>query len=355
MPNVREQVERQRMGRLAAVAGPVLAAMMLATMPLIGFREGEVAGWATAVVPTVVIAAVCAWVAPWRQWSGRALLAVPLFGWGCLTVLGVVSDGRASVYAGYSALLFLFVGMTQPPLTSLPLLPLAVVAQLALYGGLTSELAVRMPISVSVWVATAETVARYRVRTGVTVAGLEVRAQIDPLTGCDNRYDLERRLRALRPADAVMLLDLDHFKGVNDTAGHAVGDQLLRAFGAALRATARSRDQVIRYGGEEFLVLLQKAGVAGALSFDERLRAHWGSAGHSVTFSTGICVVEDPVPVSRLAQVSPETVGPDTAPAAATVAHADEALYRAKRSGRNHAVVWSGSLERAPATATQAS
>ncbi|MGZ4611261.1 MAG: GGDEF domain-containing protein, partial [Actinomycetes bacterium] len=137
--------------------------------------------------------------------------------------------------------------------------------------------------------------------------------------------------------------------------GHAAGDAVLVEVADRVRSTIREDDAVARIGGEEFLVLLQKPGVAGALSFDERLRAHWGSAGHSVTFSTGICVVEDPVPVSRLGQVSPETVGPDTAPAAATVAHADEALYRAKRSGRNRAVVWSGSLERAPATATQAS
>ena len=332
------------MGRLAAIGGAVLAAMLLLTMPLAGFRVSEVAGWAAVITPTVAAGAAAAWLAPWQRWSTRALLAVPLTGWAGLIVLGFGSDGRASVYAGFSTLLFLFVGMTQPPLTSLPLVPIALLAQFALYGSLSGELAARMPVSICVWVATAETVARYRARTGETVAGLEVRAQVDPLTGCDNRYDLARRLNALNHGDAVMLIDLDHFKRVNDTAGHATGDQLLRQFGTAIRAAARSRDQVIRYGGEEFLILLPGVGVFGALSFDRRLRAEWG-AGHDVTFSTGICVVQDP---GRAARQRPADRSPSgTAAGAAAVARADEALFEAKRHGRNRAEIWTGTFDRA--------
>ena len=162
--------------------------------------------------------------------------------------------------------------------------------------------------------ATAEVVARYRVQTGEAFAGLERRAHVDPLTGVGNRYDLSRMLAALRPGDAVALLDLDHFKRLNDTAGHAAGDDVLREAGA-LRQVARREDTVIRYGGEEFLVLLPGAGEAGATSFDARLRAAWADVQPGVTFSTGIAVVDA------------ATTG-----GAAAVAHADEASLRRQGS-----------------------
>ena len=150
---------------------------------------------------------------------------------------------------------------------------------------------------------------------------------MDPLTGVGNRYDLSRMLAALRPGDAVALLDLDHFKRLNDTAGHAAGDDVLRKAGALLRQVARREDTVIRYGGEEFLVLLPGAGDAGATSFDARLRAAWADVQPGVTFSTGIAVVDA------------ATTG-----GAAAVAHADEALYAAKAAGRARAASWRADL-----------
>ena len=131
----------------------------------------------------------------------------------------------------------------------------------------------------------------------------------------------------MRPGDAVVLLDLDHFKRLNDTAGHAAGDDVLRETGALLRQIARREDSVIRYGGEEFLVLLPGAGEAGATSFDARLRAAWADVQPHVTFSTGIAVVDA------------ATTG-----GAAAVAHADEALYAAKAAGRARATSWRADL-----------
>ncbi len=326
--------ERLRMARVAGMAAPVLAATLLLTMPLVGYSGREVAGWAALVAPGVLLAGVCAWLLPWSRWGDRALLVVPASAWACLAVLGVGSDGRAAVYGGYTALLFLFVGLTQRPWTSLPLLVPAVAVHLALYDGWQAELLARLPISVTVWVATAEVVARYRTLTTATVAGLEVRAHVDPLTGTGNRYDLPRRLAALRPGDAVVLLDLDHFKALNDTAGHAAGDLVLRDVGALLVGIARNQDTVVRYGGEEFLLLLPGAGAEGAVSLDARLRDTWARQRPDVTFSTGIAVVAAPAqgdgPLGQ-----PEEAG------AAALAHADEALYRAKSSGRARAVTWS--------------
>jgi diguanylate cyclase (GGDEF)-like protein len=319
--------DRQLMARVAALAAPAIAATLLATMPLLGFTMEQVGGWAAVVVPGVLGASAAAWFLPWRRWHDRALLTVPLGAWACLAVLGLISHGQAAPYAGYSALLFLYIGLTQRPWTSLALLPVALLVHVVMWGGLSAELAARLPISVTVWVATAEVVARYRVQTGAAFAGLERRAHVDPLTGCGNRYDLSRMLAALRPGDAVLLLDLDHFKRLNDTAGHSAGDDVLRQTGALLRQVARRQDSTIRYGGEEFLVLLPGAGEAGATSFDARLRAAWAAVQPDVTFSTGIAVVDA------------ATTG-----GAVALAHADEALYAAKAAGRARATSWSADL-----------
>jgi diguanylate cyclase (GGDEF)-like protein len=324
---LRADDDRELMARVAALAAPAIAVTLLVTMPLVGYTMEQVGAWSALVVPGVLCASAAAWFLPWRRWHDRALLAVPLGAWACLAVLGLSSHGQAAPYAGYSGLLFLFIGLTQRPWTSLLLLPVALSVHVVMYGGPSADLAARLPISVTVWVATAEVVARYRVQTGEAFAGLERRAHVDPLTGCGNRYDLSRMLAALRPGDAVVLLDLDHFKRLNDTAGHAAGDYVLRQVGAVLRQVARRQDSVIRYGGEEFLVLLPGAGDAGATSFDARLRAAWAVVPHDVTFSTGIAVVDA------------ATTG-----GAAAVVHADEALYAAKAAGRDRATSWRADL-----------
>jgi diguanylate cyclase (GGDEF)-like protein len=322
--------ERRRLARVAAMATPGLALMMLITMPLLGFTEEELVTWVAVIAPAAAAVGLIIWFAPWGRLPERALLTIPLTGWAGLSVLGTLSEGKATVYAGYSALLFLYVGLTQRPWTSIFLVPVAIATNVALYGGLSAELAARLPISITVWVATAEVVARYRMRTVATVSHLEVRAHVDPLTGCENRYDLARRLAALRPGDAVCLIDVDHFKRLNDTRGHAAGDQVLVALGAVLRSTARRQDTVIRYGGEEFLVLLPGAGRNGAVSFDERLRRAWTASGSAATFSLGLAVV-GPL-VTTL--VPSEESGP------VALANADAALYAAKSRGRNRSEVW---------------
>jgi diguanylate cyclase (GGDEF)-like protein len=322
--------ERRRLARVAAMATPGLALMMLITMPLLGFTEQELLKGVAVIGPAAAAVGLIIWFAPWGRWPERALLAIPLTAWAGLSALGTLSEGKATVYAGYSALLFLYVGLTQRPWTSVFLVPVAIATNVALYGGLSAELAARLPISITVWVATAEVVARYRMRTVATVSHLEVRAHVDPLTGCENRYDLARRLAALRPGDAVCLIDVDHFKRLNDTRGHAAGDQVLVALGAVLRSTARRQDTVIRYGGEEFLILLPGAGRSGAVSFDERLRRAWSAAGPAATFSLGLAVV-GPL-VTTL--VPSEESGP------VALANADAALYAAKSRGRNRSEVW---------------
>jgi diguanylate cyclase (GGDEF)-like protein len=145
-------------------------------------------------------------------------------------------------------------------------------------------------------------------------------ASIDALTGVANRRTLGRGLGRLRPEDTVVMIDLDHFKALNDTFGHREGDNILRLFGRTLAASLRAADQVGRYGGEEFVVILPGN---GAERFLARLRIEWmRSRPYPVTFSAGVAAAR-----------------PDPGKA---LHAADRALDRAKQSGRNR---WERSVE----------
>lgn len=165
---------------------------------------------------------------------------------------------------------------------------------------------------------------------------LERLAAVDPLTEAYNRRfglgrlreEFSRAVRAENPL-GVLMLDLDHFKAVNDTYGHLVGDRVLRAVAGACRRVIREGDVLVRYGGEEFLVLLPGAGTEDLAQVGERLRRAvaetWVVDGEQrihVTVSLGGATYRD-------AADSPE----------ALVAMSDAALYEAKESGRDRLVV----------------
>ena len=150
-------------------------------------------------------------------------------------------------------------------------------------------------------------------RTSQALAAATLR---DELTGIGNRRHAAALLESLLPGDAVALLDLDHFKAVNDRDGHAAGDAVLVAMGAYLREQLRYEDSAARYGGEEFLVLLRQV-PDRARDTAERLVEGWRTRQPAVTISVGVAVHH------------PEQS------AAATLGHADSALYAAKRTGRD--------------------
>lgn len=164
----------------------------------------------------------------------------------------------------------------------------------------------------------------------------------DPLTGVLNRRGLDEAFRReasrsdrQQSSLCVALLDLDNFKALNDTHGHAAGDAALSAVAAVARGTLRPNDQVGRFGGEEFLVLLpdtalrESAAVMARVKRDLARRAIDGlPAGMTVTFSAGV------------AQRAPgETLEH-------LVIRTDEALYRAKRAGKNRVALARTAAER---------
>jgi diguanylate cyclase (GGDEF)-like protein len=177
--------------------------------------------------------------------------------------------------------------------------------------------------------------------TSALVAGLErieqnirlaSEADTDQLTGVGNRRRASKALAQARVmADSrgepmsVLLCDLDHFKQVNDVYGHDIGDRVLASFATLLRTSVRAHDTVIRWGGEEFLVILPGCDQMGAAGLADRLLLACPSACHDalpadVTQTTSIGIAVYPA-----AARTPE----------ALIGAADDALYRAKREGRN--------------------
>jgi diguanylate cyclase (GGDEF)-like protein len=162
---------------------------------------------------------------------------------------------------------------------------------------------------------------------------LEELATTDPLTRALNRRALADRLaiemdRARRYASdlAILLIDIDFFKRVNDSAGHLAGDEVLRQIANCIQAAVRTVDIVARYGGEEFVVILPETSPTGAVTFAERLRM--GIEAHE--FIVG--GLEIRLTVSIGISTFPAS---DIASADDFFARADAAMYRAKQNGRN--------------------
>jgi two-component system cell cycle response regulator len=177
---------------------------------------------------------------------------------------------------------------------------------------------------------------RYAVELRESVNHTLALAVTDELTGLYNRRYFERHLTLMldkaREQDrdmAVMLIDMDFFKAVNDTHGHAVGDAVLREFALRLRRNIRGVDLACRFGGEEFVVLMPDTDFQQAQGVAERVRAAvserpfdvGGGRSLTITISLGVAFNEADTDV-------PETL----------IKHADIALYRAKREGRNRVV-----------------
>lgn len=177
---------------------------------------------------------------------------------------------------------------------------------------------------------------------------LERLATRDPLTGCLNRRaffeQIEPSLKEARQNGApfsCLMLDIDRFKSVNDTYGHATGDRVIQEVAKKLVTASRTKDLICRYGGEEFCVALPNADLAQASVVAERIRhaieQQCGPAireipGFHVTVSLGVATLDD------------------TSSVVQTIEAADQALYRAKRGGRNRVCQAGETIEQSPET-----
>ena len=163
-------------------------------------------------------------------------------------------------------------------------------------------------------------------------------ASVDPLTSLKNRRGLERALDEIRAEgrDALAgcclaMFDIDHFKRVNDTHGHLLGDKVIRATAQVLKAAVKGRDIVARWGGEEFLVLLPETPLAGAKSLVEGIRATV-ERGRIRRLDNNEYIDTVTISVGLAAHLAGETLEQ-------LVGRADAALYAAKHGGRNRVCV----------------
>ncbi len=186
------------------------------------------------------------------------------------------------------------------------------------------NIAISLAITTVVLIIAGITIGNYQKR-------LEAMATTDKLTGLTNRQMFDflykqawkanlRRKTAL----SILIIDIDHFKHVNDTYGHPAGDQVLQAVAKALAETLRGDDMLFRWGGEEFLALLSDCSIDQARVLAERLRSrvqeqaiYRGEATIQVTVSLGAAELQEDEEADRL------------------ISRADQALYRAKNGGRN--------------------
>ena len=160
---------------------------------------------------------------------------------------------------------------------------------------------------------------------------LQETASRDPLTGLLNRAAMDRLVEAAKarePADrppyCLLMIDIDHFKKINDQYGHLLGDEALRAVAAAVSSSIRKGDIAVRYGGEEILVMLPATELAGAAEVAHRIRE---------------AVAVSPLPFKLTVSVGVAAGDPLTDRPEQTFDRADQALYRAKARGRDCIVV----------------
>jgi diguanylate cyclase (GGDEF)-like protein len=276
---------------------------------------------ACAVAGGMMLAALlCSW---WLSGSGvrNALGLFPLIVFVGIAGIGVISRTLGASYGGFYILAFIYVGQRLPARATWPLIfpatGLWLVSNGAFMGASLPAIEVRLPIAMCLWLCVGEFLSAQARVTTRTEAYLQRQADLDPLTELHNRRALAGVFAGARGGDAIVLIDLDHFKAVNDAHGHARGDKTLVDFAGVLSAAVRDRDLVVRYGGEEFMLYLPETTARQADLVLQRVRERWLTQGPLTTFSAGIAQVRSKDDVSL------------------ALADADRCLYLAKDSGRD--------------------
>lgn len=168
-------------------------------------------------------------------------------------------------------------------------------------------------------------------------AQLEKLNKTDPLTQIDNRSGLEvsvnlanKHYKLQQTISSLVMLDIDHFKKINDTHGHPAGDAILKQLAKLIKETMREHDSVARYGGEEFAIILHNTNSDNASHFVERLRKLVENT--QFTFEDAVIKVTISFGIAQISTNNGDNK--------AWMAAADQALYQAKKQGRNQGVVF---------------
>ncbi|HEY7076481.1 MAG TPA: GGDEF domain-containing protein [Solirubrobacteraceae bacterium] len=304
---VRSIVDARRASVFFALAGAlaivnawvpgICPAAQRPTFTLLGLLDIAVAG--------VVVAL------PWHRWPRRALVAIPVLALLIVDLFAIVGRLGPWIYTAFLLLVAIWVGLSLPRWSLVSMAPVVAAAYVLplLVNGRGHDAAVSVGVVVPIAVVVGEVLAR-------EITRLRDASLRDDLTGLGNRREGIAALERLRPGDAVLLLDLDRFKDVNDRYGHAAGDAVLASLGRLLGRSLRRADTAARLGGEEFVVVADQVGAAAG-ELADRLCEAWRGTGPRTTLSIGVSVHAE--------GDSPER----------TLARADAALYAAKRDGRD--------------------
>ncbi|CAN5244301.1 GGDEF domain-containing protein [soil metagenome] len=216
------------------------------------------------------------------------LLIWPIVGCSSVTLLGVLAPEAAQLLLAVYVLSSLYVGLCQPVGRSFWLLPPALLGYWFVLDLPPDVAILRLPVVALTWSLVSECPARLLARLDAQQKVLTRLAATDPLTGLLNRASLDAHLADCEPDDVIVLIDLDNFKNVNDRQGHVAGDALLVDFATTLSRTSRTTDSVYRYGGEEFLIVLNGSSMDNARMVVKRLGVEWGRHSSALTFSAGV-------------------------------------------------------------------
>lgn len=245
----------------------------------------------------------------WILWPVACIARMFIFGFG--------DPKAAELTTGLVTVFFVFAGLTQPRGRSLLLL-LPSLFVLRTLIDLSFQLAVVRLIISAIVLSMASELPAYLLRhLAAQRQILTLNAQTDSLTGAQNRRGLDDLLDRMQGRAYLVIVDLDEFKRYNDTFGHLAGDRVLIDFSAMLHQESRRNDVVIRYGGEEFLIMLVDADRGRAELIVDRWAQAWRSHPSGITFSAGITDLDGADALRR----------------------ADNSLYAAKAGGRARAVV----------------
>lgn len=319
---------RFRVGGYAPAAGRVLLLFVGAVVVLGALVLGADARDLRVLAATSAVMLLCVGLSlrtPWRPHTWDTLV-FPVAVLAALAVLGLLTD-LAGAYVGLIPLCFVYIGLFHPGRAALLVLPLAWAAYASVVTVLDGRTFVRLAIYAITWWATAQILALTTDYRRTQYQRMRTAARTDALTSLANRRDLDDRLGRAVPGDCVVICDLDHFKRVNDTHGHAFGDLVLEKFGHTIDQHLRRRDYAARYGGEEFVLILSRTLPVQAMNILRALRNEWAEEGTGVTFSAGIALITA-----------------DTPPGSALAA-ADIAMYRAKQAGRDRFRIATAALE----------
>lgn len=259
-----------------------------------------------------------------------------LAGLGIVTLVAALDGGGRSPYVTSYYVLLAHAALAFPPVTVALAGGVATASYVGLAaagGGVPSDLvyvAGTLAVTTITCAAASSSHGRAYRQKAHDAQRAQALAEQDSMTGCLNHRAFGGRLAEAAAAAhdsspvSVLFLDVDDFKAVNDTLGHAAGDEVIRALGHALRDVSRASDAAGRVGGDEFALLMPGTDLTGARAVAERLREHLARLPHRVTVSVGLATTATP------------SEGADL------IASADRAAYRAKRAGKDAVVVADG-------------